>query len=379
MQRLMWVTGIAGLLLVVSACGGGSDQGAPPTIVTTTTAGTVSSPTQTTTTSASATTTTTVTPSTIGDGAGSGGGRAFGATISTGWSARGVGEGIKPVIALDGDGSAAVAFLFEDIAHGGVSYAAAGDEWAVEIVAEGYFYGPIGLDFDGSVPLVAYHDHQDDVFVPDKGDLTVATRGEGGWDVVALADDGHDGWDSTIAVGSDGSVHAAGVEPAQFNSTVGVEHYELVAGTWQVTEIGSGPIEYEWNVALAIAPDGTPGVAYFDHSTQDLMFAERLEGAWVIETVAVDGDVGRFSSLAYDGDGRPHISFVTMRSSSSAVVHYGVKDGGIWSIEDVATLDAVEIGFLGARRITSLALGPDGAPHYRDGGHRVGSTCQPGR
>ncbi len=68
-------------------------------------------------------------------------------------------------------------------------------------------------------------------------------------------------------------VRAAGVDPAQFGREDGVEYYELSGGEWEVTAIGSGPVEYEWNVGLAAGPDGLPSISYYDQEAADMMWA----------------------------------------------------------------------------------------------------------
>lgn len=65
-----------------------------------------------------------------------------------------------------------------------------------ETVVEGYFYGPIDLDFDpAGEPNIVYHDHQDRLFDMNNGDLTWAVPASSGWTIAELADDGDDGWD----------------------------------------------------------------------------------------------------------------------------------------------------------------------------------------
>lgn len=277
---------------------------------------------------------------------------------AAGWTATAVGNGAKPVLALDSADSPAIAWVEEDLS-GFIAYAAAPGGWVVDELITGYYYGPIGLAFDpDDRPHIIYHDHQDNTFKQDLGDLTHAVRESGDWAIEAINDAGHDGWDSTVAIGPDGVVRGAGIDPQQFDSEVGVEYYELSDGGWEVTEIGSGPVEYEWNVSLAVDPSGNPGISYFDNNTEDLMFASRSGGTWTIETVASEGDVGRFSSLAFDPEGRPHISYFALPDT----VRYAMRDGGSWTIEDVGTLDQVAIAFEGARRITDIDVDANGIP-----------------
>ena len=286
------------------------------------------------------------------------------ATIADAWNATIVGSGIKPALALDSAGAAAIAYLFEEVGEGFVNFTSASDGWVPQTVIEGYFYGPIDLAFDpDGQPNIVYHDHQASSFQQDLGDLTYAIRDASGWQIAVAADDGHDGWDSTIAIANDGVVRAAGVDPSQFGSADGIEYYELRDGAWSVTAIGSGPIEYEFNVGLAVSPDGQPALSYYDGRSGDLIFASFDGANWNLETVASEGDVGKFSSLQIDGEGRPHITFYDDLGGSAGRVLYAVRDAGSWTLEEIATLDDVRLGMTGARRNSSLALDADGVPH----------------
>jgi hypothetical protein len=333
------------LSLVVVACGGAA------TTTTTTEATTQPPP------SSSTTTTAVAQPDDTSGG--------LTATPATGWSLTLIAEGTKPALALDSSGSPAVAFLEERLGEGFVAYAAASDGWAVDSFVEGYFYGPIGLAFDADdVPHVVWHDHQADQFDLALGDLTHGVGGTGGWTVVAAADDGHDGWDSTIAIGADGVVRAAGIDPAQFDGTDGVEYYELNDGAFVVEAIGSGPIVYEFNVGLAIDPDGTPVISYYDNNEQSLMFARRSSGGWQIVTVDAEADSGKFSDVGVDDEGRAHLSYLHQTGASTGMIRYAVEDGsGGWVIEDVAEISDLETGFTAARRITAIELDDAGTPH----------------
>jgi hypothetical protein len=94
------------------------------------------------------------------------------ATIAEGWTATGIGEGIKPALALDPAGTPGVAYLREDIEHGSVSFASEADGWQPETVAEGYFYGPLDLAFDAEGrPSIVYHDHESTEVDLRKGNL----------------------------------------------------------------------------------------------------------------------------------------------------------------------------------------------------------------
>jgi len=285
-------------------------------------------------------------------------------TLAAGWQTTFVDEGIKPDIALDASGTPGVAYMRKAL-DGWVRFASATDGWQVETVAECYFYGPIGLAFDPDAgPHVVWHDHQDSSFNLDKGDLAYGVHEDSAWVVEAAADAGHDGWDSTIAIGSGGVVRAAGVEPVQFGLENGVEYYERRDGTWVVQPSGSGPIPYEFNVSLALDGDGFPALTSFEAVDGDLVFASFDGSAWSMEIVASEGTVGMFSSLAFDAEGQPHISFFETAEATTGIIHYASRDAdGGWTVEEIAELNDVELGMTGTRRNSAIAVDATGVPH----------------
>lgn len=277
------------------------------------------------------------------------------------WSMQRIGTGIKPSLALTDDG-AAIAYLTEAL-EGGVFYASAADDWQVEEIAAGYFYGPIDLAFDADrQPNIVYHDHQGTNFDPGLGDLTLARREGSDWALLPAGDPGHDGWDSTIRFGPDGNLWAAGIEPLDFGTTTGVEFYELDGSSWSVVPVGGPPITYQFNVSMATSADGQPVLSYYDDGTDTLHLATRTASGWDDEIVPTDGGGGQFSSLVIDPAGTRHVTYYSPSSSTGGVVAYAFDDGSGWQVEPVRTLDDVSIGMTGARRITSLQILADGTP-----------------
>ena len=340
-------------VLVAAACGDDDDT-APATVSPTTAAPTTTAAETPTTAAAPATAAPTATGNVAGD---------LTFSLDEAFTATEVGRGTKPVLSLAPDGTPGVAYVLEDL-DGFIAYADAADGWTPQTVVDGYFYGPIGLAYSlEGTPVIGYHDHQAPTFEQDLGDLTIAVENASGWTIEAINDDGHDGWDSTLAIGPDGVFRAAGIDPQQFGREDGVEYFEQGPSGWEVTPIGSGPIAYEFNVSLAVDPAGNPALTYFDNNTAQLIYASRVDGVWSLETVDADGDTGRYSSLAFDADGTPHVTYYKTESASSGTVRYAVKTAGTWETQDVDSLSDVRPGFTGARRITSVAIDSTGAPH----------------
>ena len=284
--------------------------------------------------------------------------------LSLTWDVQEVGEGIKPALSVDDEGIAHVAFLTE-ADHGRLFYANNRDgEFDVETVAEGYFYGPvdIALGPEGD-PFIAYHDHQGLQVDPALGDAVVAHLGEGGWELTPVTDDGHDGWDNSIAVDNAGNWHAAGVDPSQFGGDDGVEYATISDEVITVSAVGSGPIKYEFGTSVQIDSSGSPAVAYYNDRDQQLEVSFFNEGNWSVEVVDNEGDAGRFASLVFGPDGMPHVAYYVSESSESGTVRHAWKDASGWQIENVGILQNLRMGHVGARKITSLAFDPVGNLH----------------
>jgi hypothetical protein len=280
------------------------------------------------------------------------------------WVTEEVGAGIKPAFAIDEAGVIHVAFLTEE-EHGGVFYANnASGSFDTETVAEGYFYGPvdIAVSADG-VPYIAYHDHQDQSFKEELGDEVVAALLDGKWELTTVADEGHDGWDNAIVLDAQTNWHTAAIDPAQFGSQSGVEYATNAGGSLEVSQVGSGPISYEFGTSIALRPDGAPGITYYNDAEQRLEFALLGPDGWSVEVVDADGDAGRYSALAYDANGNPHISYFVANNRTSGTIRYASWDGSQWQIEDVDNIENIRMGHVGARKITSLVIDRDGEPH----------------
>ena len=99
--------------------------------------------------------------------------------------------------------------------------------------------------------------------------------------------------------------------------------------------------------SIAIAPDGTPMIAYFDVTNGALKFASKSGDTWSTHTVAQAdaGDLGRYATLKLIG-GKPVIAFLAVEGQEDGAVHSAVRiatgSSGIpssasdWSFEDAA-------------------------------------------
>ncbi|MCH8310016.1 MAG: hypothetical protein IIB17_05915 [Chloroflexi bacterium] len=281
------------------------------------------------------------------------------------WTIEDVGEGSKPALAVTDDGSVYVAFMREAM-PGFVKVAKRGDSgWQTDTVEEGYFYGPLDLASgpDGTIHLT-YHNHEENQFRPDKGDVSYAVLENGEWSLETVFNPGHDGWDTRIFVDSSGNAHISAIDPEEFDGD-GLEYYgQDDSGDWTVEQIGTGPITYKYATSVATDPQGNPHITYYDQRGDDLALASRTDSGWDIATVDGEGSTGLFSSLVIDTDGRYHISYFEKESNSSGIVKYATRgaDDTDWEIREVGSLDSLTFGFVGARNITSVAVDSSGNP-----------------
>ena len=263
-------------------------------------------------------------------------------------------QGAKPSVALAPDGTPHIAFILE-AQPGFLKHAVLeAGSWTVSNVATGYFYGPLDLAVDSEgKPHISWHNH-------DLENQVYAALIDGRWDLQTVDHSGHDGWDNNLSIDSKGVPHIVSIDPSQFGSESGVEYATLNGGTWKVEEVGSGAVPYEFGTDIALDSADTPHVVWFDDSSKDLKYAIRNGGSWEISTVDADGDVGRFPSLAIDGNDVPSISYFEKTGDSSGFIKLARWNGAGWSTQRIDELNNVFIDFFGARKTSSLALDPDG-------------------
>ena len=281
------------------------------------------------------------------------------------WTFQDVDLGVKPAMVLDSQDRPHITYMLED-KHGFVKEAGwDGSSWDITTLSEGYFYGPVDIAIGpDDVIHIAYHNHQDTQFQPDKGDAGYAVFRDGQWTVTDVFDEGHDGWDNRLVVDAQGRLHMSAIDPKQYGGS-GVEYYfQDDDGEWHVEEVGSSPLSYQHATSVAGDPQGNPHITYHDQENKSLSLASKSASGWSIEAVDSEGDVGWFSYMVIDSEGTFHISYFTMTNFRSGVIKYATKDAGArtWTISEVDSLNDFFFGFVGARNVTSLALDSNGKP-----------------
>jgi len=244
----------------------------------------------------------------------------------------------------------------------------ADDGWHIETVDSDGDVGEassLAFDLSGN-PAISYLDRSN-------LDLKFVYDADGGGfeagDIVTVDSDGDRGlWLSLALDASDNPAIAYGYyEPeASINDLMfaydaggdGFEAAEIVT----VESIGLNPLCPDAYLCPSLAFDGSdhPAISYYDELGKDLKFAYDANGngfdSGEIETVDTTGEVGQFSSLAFDGSGHPAISYF-YRSTGDLKFVYDSDGDGLEAAEIVTVDSDGDVGWW-----TSLAFDTSGLP-----------------
>ena len=118
--------------------------------------------------------------------------------------------------------------------------------------------------------------------------------------------------------------------------------------TWSVETADSfGEVGYYTDIA--VSPNNTVFISYYDMGLNDLKCARLLNGKWSIMVVDSAGDVGGYDSLVLDSLGHPHISYY---DATHGALKYAYFDGIIWHVEVVD--DSGDVGLYTSIAIDSM-------------------------
>lgn len=103
------------------------------------------------------------------------------------------------------------------------------------------------------------------------------------------------------------------------------------SGEWSVQPVEPGG-QY---LSMVLDQGGNPCMTYVDHSGRELKFARFSAGRWQVETVDRFKDTGRSPSLVLDRRGVPHVSY---RDGLTGTLKHAFKQGSKWHRKKVAGL-----------------------------------------
>jgi hypothetical protein len=130
----------------------------------------------------------------------------------------------------------------------------------------------------------------------------------------------------------------------------------LIGRTWKV-EVVDNNGDVGLYSSLAFDKNKNAHISYYDQSKSALKYAVKTEGKWITETVD-SGDVGLYSSLVLDQSGTPWISYYDRANGTLKLAHL---TGNAW---DFTTVDTIASGGNreGENYQTSLVLDLQGFP-----------------
>ena len=124
------------------------------------------------------------------------------------------------------------------------------------------------------------------------------------------------------------TVPAAGSSPTPAETTSSRPSETLATHTWTISEVDS----------------------------EELKYAIKDSGAWAISTVDAGGDAGMFPSMALDSLDNPVITYYEPDGDTAGHIKLARWNGQAWDIQRIDRLEAPSLGFLGARKNSSLVL-----------------------
>ncbi|MBD3399562.1 MAG: T9SS type A sorting domain-containing protein [Candidatus Coatesbacteria bacterium] len=158
---------------------------------------------------------------------------------------------------------------------------------------------------------------------------------------------------ASLAFDSSDNAHISYYDGSDYEGSNGDLKYAVWNGTsWQIETVDADYSVGRYS-SLALDSSGNPHISYYDASNGDLKYAVWNGTSWQIETLDSNGYVGKYTSLALDSSGNPHISYYDYTNDD---LKYAVWNGTSWQIETVDADSSVG-------RYSSLKVDPSGNPH----------------
>lgn len=138
---------------------------------------------------------------------------------------------------------------------------------------------------------------------------------------------GVNGWDISMTVGDDGTVHAAHANISLSDLRYGA----LSTDRWLFESADEGPKAGRSN-SIALGPQGAPHISYRDEEDETVELAVRTDQGWDIEVADPEADPWDTTSLAVGADGVPHLAYAAFLGN----LRYATRPADTWVVEEVA-------------------------------------------
>ena len=222
-------------------------------------------------------------------------------------------------------------------------------------------YPSLVLNSSGN-PEIAYDDFTNAA-------LKYAVFNGSSWQLETVAPGGRG---NSLAIDKNGDPDISTVQPYGYNLTYC--HWNGASWDTQVVVPGGG---LGLGSSLALNNIGYPSISYTRLTSADsgIRLASWNGTSWQISTV-FSGDTGWYSSLAFDSQNRPCISFCDNTGNNSGYLQYAYYDGSTWHVQNVDTIGFGTIGIQISMKLDNL-----GNPHilyesYAATYNSTGSGCQ---
>lgn len=235
--------------------------------------------------------------------------------------------------------------------------------WATTIADEGENVGThtsLALDGGGGVHVM-YRDLGNSHLK--HATCTEACTSTSGWDTVTVDTESNSGEWSSLAIDGAGALHVAYHDVGNSSLKYAVCTSECTAGeNWEtVTVDNDGFITLGGSLALGSA--GRIHVAYYESTSGDLKYATcstdcTASESWDVTVALADGDVGRYTSLALDASGRLHVSYQVAGAADLAYATCAGNCTSSGSWQSTVVEDEGEVG-----RWTSIGVDGNGRIH----------------
>ncbi len=257
------------------------------------------------------------------------------------WSIIDAGRGVKPSLVLDSRDIPHIVYVDEDFTDGffGYSVIENGEVTNTRFGEGGYYRGPAGIALNANnVIVVSAHDHttENEIFFDLRGGI---------WNQEFISSRNHDGWDNSIAVGSDRIVHTASTDFVD-----GIEYAVQRNGEWTKESLPTGPIFYNGSTSIVVDNDQNPHISYHNPNNEHLDYAVKRNDEWSLETI---DEKGIYPDMVKDATDHMYVCYLSKISIDSSKVMVARQVGPNWTSEIIDTL--TNMGPI-ASRVTSIAL-----------------------